>query len=993
MLRKFTSRFLAGLAVAAATIVLSPTSAKSQQAAAAPAQTPVVTTAPATPQTTGGGELQKVTVTGYLVPHVGDGPQPVTSYDKNYMSKLGYTTVTDVLQTLPGATGNWNPYVTTGFGFSPGSASIALKALPPPDTLTLVDGLRFPLSPFPQESVAGAFSFVDINNISTAALDRVDILNDGGSATYGSDAVAGVVNLITKHDYNGAEISNYFGISSRGDDETYHGYALGGYTLKLSDCSNINVTAGIDFYDSSPIMQDDRPWMQEDSNKLAAAYPGHPIFPAYTGIFSDPSGTVYYVNHGSAPPITAANFSSTQPTNYSDYYNNMWYQLVPRESRLSGFMNLDYQVTDWLKLYDSFIEDRTEELSSYQSQGFYPPSSFNHGGVTVPSYNPYNPFGVPLTVETWNGNEFGPLEEDATITTLRNVVGATVQLPEGWFIDGSFTYGESDGTETQNQGFLQPGVQAALDGTLPGHIGQFFNPFVDEALGLRTNSAFYNDKQVVTGIWQDNRTDLVDWNVRFGGPLAHLDNGDLTAAGAFEYRSEDFIQNEDKYSKEGLVLDYQNTVGVLTNGRRHETSLAGELDIPIFGNKWSFPGLRTLDGVISYRWDNYSDFGNAQKPKFALRWKPFDDLTLRATYSEGFVAPSLSQLFGSPLPAETAVVDPVNPSAGEYTTISTTRGNPNLQPQTSYGYFVGGVWSPGATDPDTSWWKWANGFSAYMNWFQIDEHNLIGTLTPQEIVDLPGPLPGNFVVRDPATTLITDITSTYLNLGNRRTEGIDFGFTYNTKEYNWGKLELQLDATYIYYQSAKEITGLNANGSFTFEVENQTDEASYTNPDFKLLASIFYSKKICGVDTFRTGVVYHYTDSEADFNASQHGTDPNFQSDVAGTSYVHLIGSWNTFDWQISYEFGPPEVITTETPPPGYGKDGKRIVGEKAISPKPEGSHFGWRTLLGGTKVTFGINNVFDYAAPLSADWYQNYDYGVNNPIGRFFYFQIDKKF
>ena len=69
------------------------------------------------------------------------------------------------------------------------------------------------------------------------------------------------------------------------------------------------------------------------------------------------------------------------------------------------------------------------------------------------------------------------------------------------------------------------------------------------------------------------------------------------------------------------------------------------------------------------------------------------------------------------------------------------------------------------------------------------------------------------------------------------------------------------------------------------------------------------------------------------------------------------------------------------------------IVGEKAISPRPEGSRFGWRTLLGGTKITFGINNVFDYAAPFAADWYQNYDYGVNNPVGRFFYFEIDKKF
>jgi hypothetical protein len=205
-------------------------------------------------------------------------------------------------------------------------------------------------------------------------------------------------------------------------------------------------------------------------------------------------------------------------------------------------------------------------------------------------------------------------------------------------------------------------------------------------------------------------------------------------------------------------------------------------------------------------------------------------------------------------------------------------------------------------------------------------------------------------------------------------------------------LELQLDATYLYYQSAKTITGLNPNGGFAFQVENQTDSADFTNPDFKLLGSIFYSKKI-GLDTIRTGFVWHYTDSEADFNNSEHGTDPNFKSDIPGTSYVHLIGSWNTFDWQISYEFGAPAVITTETPPPGYDKDGKRIVGEKAISPKPEGSSFGFRSLLAGTKLTFGINNIADTPPPLSADWYQNYDYGVNNPVGRYFYVQIDKQF
>ena len=103
---------------------------------------------------TGGGQLPSVVVTGYLIPRVGVGPQPVTSYDQSYIQKTGYQNVTDVLQNLPIATGNFNPGVTPGFSFSPASASIALKDLLPNNTLVLVDGLRMPSSPFPQESRA-----------------------------------------------------------------------------------------------------------------------------------------------------------------------------------------------------------------------------------------------------------------------------------------------------------------------------------------------------------------------------------------------------------------------------------------------------------------------------------------------------------------------------------------------------------------------------------------------------------------------------------------------------------------------------------------------------------------------------------------------------------------------------------------------------------------------------------------------------------------------
>ncbi|HXL25506.1 MAG TPA: TonB-dependent receptor plug domain-containing protein, partial [Chthoniobacterales bacterium] len=191
-------------------------------AASAPAQAP----APS-PNPTGvneqGGQLQQITVTGYIIPRVGDGPQPVVTYDRDYIEKTGNQTVTDVIQNLPSAVGNFAPNTTTGFSFAPASASVSLKGLPPNDTLVLVDGVRMPAFPFNQVSISSVTSFVDLNSIPLAAVDRIEILNDGGSATYGTDAIAGVVNVILKNEYNGADIINYYGISQRGDSETYHG--------------------------------------------------------------------------------------------------------------------------------------------------------------------------------------------------------------------------------------------------------------------------------------------------------------------------------------------------------------------------------------------------------------------------------------------------------------------------------------------------------------------------------------------------------------------------------------------------------------------------------------------------------------------------------------------------------------------------------------------------------------------------------------------------
>ena len=188
------------------------------------------------------------------------------------------------------------------------------------------------------------------------------------------------------------------------------------------------------------------------------------------------------------------------------------------------------------------------------------------------------------------------------------------------------------------------------------------------------------------------------------------------------------IQSNDTNSEFNNITS-GSFAGRLLSARRYIRSAYGELDIPLVGEKWSWPGLRNVDIVFSERDDDYSDFGNAAKPKFAIRYKPFEDLTFRGTYAEGFIAPTLGELFSTPLQLAQTIFDPQTNST--YTVLVTNGGNPNLKPQTSYGYYLEALWTPGSGNPN-SWWHWAKGFSAYIDWYQILIRNEIRHRRPAD---------------------------------------------------------------------------------------------------------------------------------------------------------------------------------------------------------------------------------------------------------------------
>jgi iron complex outermembrane receptor protein len=952
---------------------------------------------PGTPEQ--GGQLQQITVTGYIIPRVGEGPQPVVTYDQEYVQKQGNQTVSEVLRALPFNVSSLSPLTNSGINSSPASSAVDLRGLGANRTLTLVDGHRFPNFPIPLNS---AFSFVDLNSIPLAAIDRIEILKDGASAVYGDDAVAGVVNIIIKDEYNGADIYNYYSITQRDDAETYHGQLTAGASHKLwSDDSKLSIVVAFDYYSQSPINSLDRSYAFGDKSKLAALYKDTPTsFFASFGSFSGfapgtaatahpvPTGDTFFTPPGSRTPTLAPGGGPVD--------NNIPFdsELTAREERYGGLVKVNFQVNNWLKFYDFLLVQRSEENGVSPNQGMSTGDAVAGTTLFIPATNPFNTTGEDLQPNGQSFVEFGPWHENTITRTIFNVVGGTLQLPHSWFVDASFAYGESDATQTFTNAAANDRLQLALEGKLPGHIGQFYDPFTDQRFSDKINGSLVDairDEQV-----QNARTNILTWNIHGGGTLIDLCSGPLTIAGGLEYRSEELIIAND-HNTTNLNIVAENFQGRGTNARRYVRSGYVQGSIPIFGEKWSWPGMRSLQVVLSERYDDYSTFNSAAKPQIAVLYKPFDDLTFRGTYAEGFVAPSLSQLFSTPLEFQITVNDPVLHT--RYNTLLVNGSNPNLKPETSYGYYAEALWTPGAKDPEHSWWGWANGFTAYVDWYQTEIRGLIGTVPNSAVVNAPTAFPGASIVRAPGGNIIR-VNNPFINVGGLLTDGIDFGATYVTKEYPWGKLDLEANASYIYNFAVKTNVGVT-NGKARFQVYTADDQyrgavgQAGSGPDFKMVASAFYSKTVFGIDTFRTGFTLNYIDSESDVNNNRKGSAPNLNGGLDFPGYVHLIGSYTTVDWQIAYMFGAPALVTPETPKPGYNKEGKPIVGEAAISPKPEGSKWGWRSLLANATLTFGIKNIFDAHPPLSVD--QNsgvgFDFGNADPFGRYYYVSVEKKF
>jgi outer membrane receptor protein involved in Fe transport len=904
-------------------------------------------------------ELEHIIVTGYVVPRVGDGPAPVTSLDSNYAQRQGATTVQSVLQSLPQNVGSFTPAVSAGVSGVPGASSVNLRGLGENNTLVLIDGQRQVLFPLAQSRTS---NFVDINSVPLAAVDRIEILRDGASATYGADAIAGVVNILLKDEYNGADLYTHYGITQRGDGAEYRASLTGGIASKLwNDESKFSIISTFDYYELDPIKSSDRGFSSNpdhssrgynnlgstSGNRLQTRDPNTGNFvlerPGLNGIGVKPS-----------------DFAQGLPNLMIPFYNYAPYSnLISREQRIGDFTKIKFEPTNFLRFYDSFSYQHQEENTQVASSPIMSSDS-----LIVPANNPYNPYGQDIPIY-YRVLDAGPRQNTITIGTTRNVIGVQLfNLPNNWFIDASYLYAESD-LENKGRNYLSISrLRDILGGSAPRLAGQYYNPFRDNSIYRdATNIALINSAKVP--IFDRAQSSLAIWSLKAGGKLFSIPSGAMTLGLGLEYRDDKITRRKDTYSQSNDVVGIG---GISSNGQRWVRSGYYELTTPILGDKWSFPGARLFEVVVAQRYDEYSNFGSAAKPKFSFRYKPLDDFTVRGSYSEGFRAPSIAELFSGQIRGfqlGRGLVDPKTGPLGNTFVISGS--NPNLKPELAYSYYLGGVWAPGSKDPVHSFLGSLNGLNVYVDYYNIEKRNNIASVDPQFILNHESLFPGA-VVRNVGGAVLA-INDTFQNIGRLETEGFDFGFTYSTKEFVWGRADVEFNGNYIQ----------------RYVIQNLPDQpfivraGRYTLPVYRHSAQVFYSKTLFGMDTLSTGVTWNYVDSEQDQTPEPSGK-------------VHVIGNWNTFDYQIAYSFGKAEELVPETPRPGYAKDGKKSLGEAAISPRRDRGSSGWRRYLADTRLVFGVNNVFD-AMPPFADQLEGYDTRTANPFGRTFYVEFEKRF
>lgn len=596
----------------------------------------------------------------------------VITVDRETIDRSGYATTQQVLQTLPQNFGGGPNEGTLGFSTRNNStvnvalgSSVNLRGLGTTSTLTLIDGRRVALG-----GISG--TYVDLSMIPASAIDRIEVLADGASALYGSDAVAGVVNVKMRNAYRGFETRFRYGFAD-GFDELQasqlagFGWAGGGFTV------------GYEFYRRGNLAAADRAYVTEDLRPFGG--------PDYRGTFANPGtiiaadGNIFGIPRGQdGTGLTAAQLLAGQPNRGDGKANT---DVLPFTRRHAVFGSVTQDISDWLR---------------FRAQGFFASRRStsriipdNYGNVVVPVSNPFyvDPIGTgqPVRVNYAFERDLGPETIKASVKSWSVVGGLEAEFGR-WSADLSGTYAiqlERERTENiPNYHYLG----LALADTDPATAYNLFGDgsFTNPATIERVRGFFAVDGQ--SRVWS--------MTGKLEGPLFRLaGNNEARLALGGEYRREHYAAGSTDFGFTAQPLDSGSAGFPL--GRSVAAAFA-ELSLPIVGPDNSVPGIERLDVSLAGRIEHYSDFGTTANPKVGLTWKPGGGVSLRGSYGTSFRAPSFIDIRsgrGTSQFVPMTLADPTAPS-GSSVALVLFGARPDTGPEKARTWTVGADFTPNA---------------------------------------------------------------------------------------------------------------------------------------------------------------------------------------------------------------------------------------------------------------------------------------------------------
>jgi iron complex outermembrane receptor protein len=1004
----------------------------------------------------GGGaqaEVERVIVTGSNIPTAEEvGPNPVDTYRRDDITRLGVRTSSDLIEKLPSVAGAGVTENNTNGG--DGSARLDLRGIDPKETLILQDGRRL-------ANVGFASSSPDFNMFPLGLIDHIDILKDGASPNYGADAVAGVVNVFMIHRFRGVEIYGSYGNSNLGranDSAEESAYILAGTG---DDKTDIVVYAGL--YNRAAIFSRDNDITHDaDFTPFGGPDPrsGNYAGRVQSGVYRPGLNTV---TPGARTPTPHAFVNRANDPEYVPRLS------LPREQQVFNFADLtpavaatdreylygsvDRKICDqYLEVFADFRYVRQFWDGALAPAPFTPdmwtdaahPFGISSAGFSVPIQNAFNPFTVPdyispggfnptfpntqasapppgtgfTTGVRYRGVEAGlrtdKIQTDNYLFTggLRGELGEFGDFFKNWSWESGFRYNEDHRLERFGGIINNNALRTALLDTNPSTA---FNPF-----GLNQNNKFVLNKVFVQTNHFGQQTEMVE-DGRLNGQLFNLPAGPVSFAIGTEHRTEHTSDIPDPLTASGQTTGATNFAP--TKGSRDAWSAWWEVSVPITSPSWNFPGLYSMELGYAERYENFSDFGETERPKFTVRIQPIEGITLRAAYIEAFHAPALGELFSGTAQSFPTVTDPLPNTATEAQVEQHLLGNQTLQPETAYEWTYGGVitfdkiWSP------------LQGLTLSADVVHIDLRSYTTTLDPQFVINNasgnanpggafgpfnsagsgvfptfvggPGPININFVQRDPVTGAIVLINTPEVNTGQLICDDLDYEAVYTLQTTRFGHgdmgtLTTTFNGTYIFDRQLRPTPFspiLEVSGKFGGGFQGTVTGGGYTHD--RWYSSVFYDGPagswLGGLDA---GATVHYVGQYWD----SRGTETSFNKN--GDKQNRKIREWITLDLIVNYTFNFP-APTAQTDVAGYNKDGGKNVKmkdgkDKNVMPvsTAEYNPCGWRAWLNNTTVTLGMNNVTDEEPPFVAGSFENgYDENTANVKGRFWYVALKKRF